>query len=51
MFRYSESLRGLSQGRGIYTMEPLEYRSVPESIAKDVRKEVLAAKEAKKKKK
>ncbi len=51
MFRYSETLRGLTQGRGIYTMEPLEYRPVPESIAEEVRKEVLAAKEAKRKKK
>jgi elongation factor G len=49
MFRYSETLRGLSQGRGIYTMEPLEYRPVPESIAEEVRKEVLAAKEARRK--
>ncbi len=44
MFRYSEVLRGLSQGRGIYSMEPKEYRPVPESIAEEVRKQVLAAK-------
>ena len=50
MFRFSEVLRGLTQGRGIYSMEPFEYRPVPESIAKEVREEVLKAKQAKKKK-
>jgi len=50
MFRFSEVLRGLTQGRGIYSMEPFEYRAVPESIAKEVREEVLKAKQAKKKK-
>jgi len=50
MFRYSEVLRGLTQGRGIYSMEPFEYRPVPESIAKEVREEVLKAKEARRKK-
>jgi elongation factor G len=50
MFRYSEVLRGLSQGRGVYSMEPLEYRPVPMSIAEGVKKEVLAAKEASRKK-
>ena len=50
MFRFSEVLRGLSQGRGIYSMEPFEYRPVPESIAKEVREEVIKAKAAKKKK-
>ena len=44
MFRYSEVLRGLSQGRGIYSMEPFEYRPVPKSIAEDVRREVMEAK-------
>ena len=43
MFRYSETLRGLTQGRGIYTMEPLEYRPVPENIAAEVRREVRDA--------
>ncbi len=43
MFRYSEVLRGLSQGRGIYSMEPREYRPVPEAIAEKIRKEILAA--------
>ena len=51
MFRFSEVLRGLTQGRGIYSMEPFEYRAVPESIAKEVREEVIKAKAARKKKK
>jgi len=46
MFKYSEVLRGLSQGRGVYSMEPYEYRVVPSSIAEGIRKEI----EAKKKK-
>ena len=29
MFKYSEVLRGMTQGRGVYTMEPHEYRLVP----------------------
>ena len=40
MFKYSEVLRGLSQGRGVYTLEPFEYRVVPQSIAEAIRKEV-----------
>ncbi len=42
MFKYSEVLRGLTQGRGVYTMEPFEYRVVPQSIAEKIRKEVEA---------
>jgi elongation factor G len=42
MFKYSEVLRGLSQGRGVYTMEPFEYRVAPQSIAERIRKEVEA---------
>ncbi len=42
MFKYAEVLRGLSQGRGVYTMEPYEYRAVPSSIAEGIRKEVEA---------
>jgi elongation factor G len=44
MFKYSEALRGMSQGRGTYTMEPFEYRPVPTQIAEKIRKEVEAAK-------
>ena len=40
MFKYSEVLRGLSQGRGVYSMEPFEYRVVPQSIADGIRKEI-----------
>jgi elongation factor G len=40
MFNYSSTLRTMSQGRGVYTMEPHEYRSVPQSVAEKIRKEV-----------
>ena len=50
MFKYSETLRGLSQGRGVYSLEPHEYRSVPQSIAAQIRKEVEAERAARKKK-
>ncbi len=36
MFGYSTSLRGMSQGRASYAMEPLTYRPVPPNIAKTV---------------
>ncbi|MCC7146561.1 MAG: elongation factor G [Phycisphaeraceae bacterium] len=36
MFGYATSLRGMTQGRATYTMEPLAYRPVPESITKTV---------------
>ncbi|MEO0965267.1 MAG: elongation factor G [Planctomycetota bacterium] len=39
MFGYATSIRGMSQGRASYAMEPLEYRPVP----KNVEKEILAA--------
>ncbi len=47
MFKYAEVLRGLSQGRGVYTMEPHEYRAVPNSIAEGIRKEIEAERKAK----
>ena len=42
MFQYSTALRGMTQGRGTYTMEPFEYAAAPESVALRVRKEVEA---------
>lgn len=36
MFGYATSLRGMSQGRATYAMEPLEYRPVPPNIAKTI---------------
>ncbi|MEM1213304.1 MAG: elongation factor G [Planctomycetota bacterium] len=38
MFGYSNSLRGMSQGRASYAMEPLKYASVPPNIAADILK-------------
>jgi len=49
MFKYSEVLRGLSQGRGVYTMEPFEYRVAPQSIAERIRKDVEAERAKRKK--
>jgi len=34
MFAYSSALRGATQGRGSYSMELLEYRAVPDAIAR-----------------
>ncbi len=50
MFKYAEVLRGLSQGRGVYSMEPFEYRKVPESIADGIRKEIEAERAARNRK-
>lgn len=36
MFGYSTTLRGLSQGRATYVMEPLDYRPVPGNISKAI---------------
>jgi len=36
MFGYSTQLRGMSQGRASYAMEPLDYRPVPPNIAKEL---------------
>jgi elongation factor G len=47
MFKYSETLRGMSQGRGTYTMEPFEYRAVPMSVAEKIRKDVEAERKRK----
>ncbi|MBL8693480.1 MAG: elongation factor G [Planctomycetes bacterium] len=45
MFQYSSSLRGMTQGRGVYSMEPSEYRSVPRAIADKVVEEILKERE------
>ncbi len=34
MFGYSTTLRGMTQGRASYSMEPLDYRPVPANIAR-----------------
>ncbi len=36
MFGYSTALRGATQGRASYAMEPLTYRQVPENIARTI---------------
>jgi elongation factor G len=36
MFGYATAIRGMSQGRAGYSMEPLTYRVVPESVSKMV---------------
>ena len=36
MFGYSNTLRGMTQGRASYSMEPLDYRPVPNNIADEI---------------
>jgi elongation factor G len=36
MFGYSTQLRGMTQGRANYSMEPLNYKPVPDNIAKGI---------------
>ena len=36
MFGYATAIRGMSQGRATYTMEPLAYRPVPDNISKQI---------------
>ncbi len=40
MFQYSTLLRGMTQGRGNYTMEHDSYAPVPEAVALKIRKEI-----------
>jgi elongation factor G len=40
MFGYATSLRGMSQGRASYAMEPLTYRAVPNNLAQEILAEV-----------
>jgi len=36
MFGYATVVRGLTQGRATYTMQPLAYRLMPEALAREV---------------
>ena len=36
MFGYATSMRGMSQGRATYTMEPLAYRLVPDNVGRQI---------------
>jgi len=39
MFNYASTLRGLTQGRAAFSLEPLEYAPVPHAVAEKLRKE------------
>lgn len=39
MFNYAGRLRGLTQGRGMFSMEPLDYRPLPAYLAEKLLKE------------
>jgi elongation factor G len=36
MFGYATALRGMTQGRAGYAMEPCDYRPVPQSVAEEL---------------
>ncbi|MAE66604.1 MAG: elongation factor G [Phycisphaeraceae bacterium] len=36
MFGYATAIRGMSQGRASYSMEPMTYRPVPDNVAKKI---------------
>jgi elongation factor G len=40
MFNYASTLRGLSQGRATFSLEPEDYAAVPPFIAEKILKEV-----------
>ena len=40
LYRYSTSLRSMTQGRATSTMEPSEYRIMPENLKEQVLAEV-----------
>ena len=46
MFSYSSKLRGMTQGRGTYSMEPAGYAPVPESVTQSIIKELDERKKA-----
>src|SRR5690606_21250359 len=39
MFQYSTSLRSITQGRGVYSMEPFSYDPVPPNLAEKMRED------------
>ncbi|MFT7462673.1 MAG: elongation factor G [Pseudohongiellaceae bacterium] len=48
MFNYSSKLRGMTTGRGTYSMEPQGYSPVPASVREDILKELEEIKALKK---
>jgi elongation factor G len=48
MYKYSNSLRSMTQGRGFFTMEFAHYEEVPREAAAKVVEEAKRAKEEKK---
>jgi elongation factor G len=43
MFGYTTDLRSMSQGRASYSMEPSEYKAVPQSMVEKLKKAEGAA--------
>ena len=46
MFGYATSLRSMTQGRAIYTMEFKEYRQAPKSVQEEIVEKITGAKSA-----